>query len=143
MSEEKVKINRLQSIASSAAGPGSDFFRHYRTHRDKELDRLKVMEEEDKLLQQEELHARQIQLSRDRLESKTAKNREKRLKRKDVRKGVAIPADVKAKIVEDEIDSFPTRASSTEDIKDERIAKVQRIENRAHPGIRVTVEDEL
>ena len=147
MSDEKVRINRLQSIASSAAGPGSDFFRHYRAHRDKELDRVKEMEAIESIAREEEMHATKVRLAKERIEAKTVKNREKRHKRKEHRLGVAIPAEIKEMIVSEEIES--SRAAQIEkedpqrDEAKEPVAKVMRVGNTSHPGIRILVEDDL
>jgi Protein of unknown function (DUF1168) len=148
MSDEKVRINKLQRVSSSAAGPGSDFFRHYRVHRDKEIDRLKVIEEREKDAKVREDEKSEVRMAQGRLEAKTAKNREKRHKRKEARRGLALPLDIREKIIQAENEERDLKLAEVHAIEppanrrrfEESRETSDQLEPR-HPGIRVILED--
>ncbi|KAH0473948.1 MAG: hypothetical protein KVP17_000821, partial [Porospora cf. gigantea B] len=79
-------LEKVSNPAGSTAGAGSDFFHIYRKHRQTELERLKLMEVEDK----EDLEQSEFQQRRHELmvldDAATGKRRAKRQRRKNAKR---------------------------------------------------------
>lgn len=79
---EKVPIN-IRHLQGSSAGAGSGEFHIYRNARNQEQKRLREMEQRWKAEQEKLIVKRQYEDAQQALESKTARNRAKRQKRKE------------------------------------------------------------
>ncbi|RSH93419.1 hypothetical protein EHS25_007775 [Saitozyma podzolica] len=91
----RAPVEMMKSVQGSSSGAGSGEFHVYKQSRRREYERLKLMEDKAKALEEQNaFKARQE--ARDAItDAKTAKNRLKRLKRKSGRKGPG-PADAGA-----------------------------------------------
>jgi len=140
---EKVRINKLPNVACSAAGPGSDFFRKYRAHRDKEIDRIEDMAEHERIENETDKARLAARASQERLESKTTKNRENRHKRKQQRRGVSIPAEVREKIIADEVQDRIDHTRTDEEPPRKVVVVEAPKSSSNHPGIRIITSDDF
>lgn len=79
---KKAKIEKVVNIMGSCAGAGSGEFDLYRAARKRERDRIRGLEESDRLEKEREELSKKIEMNRIEAEERTRKNAEKRKKKK-------------------------------------------------------------